>query len=115
MIVGVELLRYFSTRSRTAFGSVRTSRCSKAIPLTSRKAFTHSQGAQPSWQNRITAFCFIAHQTNKLQKRCRIYAISILLVISAVFRSIAETEQYFSLESRTASSAALRETAPLIL
>ena len=33
-------------------------------------------------------------------------------VIFAVFSSMAETEQYFSFESRTASSTALRETLP---
>jgi hypothetical protein len=37
---------------------------------------------------------------------------SISVVIFAVFDSICETEQYFSCESRTASSTALRETFP---
>lgn len=40
------------------------------------------------------------------------YSDSISLVICAVFCSMAETEQYFSLDSRTASSTALRETVP---
>jgi hypothetical protein len=38
---------------------------------------------------------------------------SISEVILAVFCNMAETEQYFSLDSRTASSTALRETWPV--
>ena len=37
---------------------------------------------------------------------------SISAVIFAVFSSMAETEQYFSFERRTASSTALRDTLP---
>ncbi len=40
------------------------------------------------------------------------YSDSISLVICAVFCSMADTEQYFSFDSRTASSTALRETLP---
>jgi hypothetical protein len=45
------------------------------------------------------------HQTNRQNS-------SISTVIVAVFSSIADTEQYFSLESRTASSTAFRDTLP---
>src|SRR5580704_9398434 len=46
--------------------------------------------------------CGLAHQSS--------YTIS--KVILALFSSMAETEQYFSLESRTASSTAFCETLP---
>jgi len=43
----------------------------------------------------------------------KFHAYSIAVVIRAVFLSMAETEQYFSSESRTASSMALCSTGPL--
>jgi|HubBroStandDraft_6_1064221.scaffolds.fasta_scaffold00018_47 hypothetical protein len=50
--------------------------------------------------------------TCRFQLRVSASRYSIAVVIFAVFSSMAETEQYFSLERRTASSTALRDTLP---
>src|SRR5579864_4214988 len=100
-IVGVSVLSCCSIISRRASGSVLMSRSSNAISLASRKIFISWQERQPGWVKSRT-------------RGGSIYStISILNEIFAVFSSMAETEQYFSLESFTASSTALRETLPV--
>ena len=60
IMVGVERLLYFSTSSRTAEKLFDTSRTSKSIPLSERKASATRHGGQPGWLNTITlCFCIL--------------------------------------------------------
>ncbi len=115
-IVGVERLLYLRTSSMTACWSTLTSRTSKWIPFSERWALAQSQGGQPGWLKTKIFFCSILVLSGAAalyfftSSRSATMRISVLM--RAVLFSIAATEQYFSSESRTASSTDFTATGP---
>src|SRR5438309_11975763 len=71
-MVGVERLWYFSTSSFTAEKLVETSRTSKSIPLSERKASATWQGGQPGWlYTTILCFCMVIRFLSRLKGRSK--------------------------------------------
>ena len=92
------------------------SRSSKTAPFSVSNIFSTWQGGQSGWVN-STIFGFIATiemlpHAPAVRMFSQGSSSSISEVIFEVFSSMAETEQYFSFDSRTASSTDLRATLP---